>query len=686
VPVLVSILVLKISGFSFLILANISICYLIHYQNKQSFYKYAGFLLTAFAFYVKVHVAVIAATITFSFFILEWISHKRIMIALKDAGIIFTLFLLLWVIIFRSFQGFFSYATGMLHLAADNSAAASLYPENNWILLTLFLLMVFLLPFVQRQKPGIYFGMLFSLSLFAAWKHGMAREDIYHARNLFYYVLIIFSLFILFHKKNQHINILLIITGMLAFYLNLRNLPSYYPKQTELIGINNFSEILTGYPEIKERADQAIERNLVSNKLQQEIRNVIGSSTADIYPWDYSTIPANTLNWKPRPVIQSFAAYTSWLDGKNAAHFMSANAPEYLIWDLDKKTRDKNGGSMEGLDNRYLLNDEPGTIIQIIRHYIPFYKNDSFLVLKKRQSIPAISNKMTDAGSHEWDSWIEVPRQSADLLRARIRIRNNLAGKLKSLFYKDEASYVIYKLTSGEMLQYRIVPKNARDGIWLNPFIFRTESGSVSPEAESIMLRNSNRRMMRKKIHIDWETIDFADEDPLSVLSFFLKSDSLHRKELLDETNTFDGINAYWNQPGAEALINDRFEGTTSLMLKPGSYSPSFTLDLDTITDCPIMIHAVCWLKGSGSGINSVISLERNNEVFIWHGIDINDQIINQSGWNHVSNFLHIDDPENMKGTKLKIYLWNKGTKESLVDNFHVLISAEPRVIPPAVL
>ena len=177
------------------------------------------------------------------------------------------------------------------------------------------------------------------------------------------------TLFLVFNKKNILLNVIIISVGLSAFYLNISRLPSFFPHQTEVFSINNFFEFTGNIKDLSDRARTETSRNLASNKLPENLVNEIGDSLVDVYPWDYSIIPANQLKWTPRPVIHSYASYTSWLDKKNADHFSSKASPAFIVWDLNKTTSDFNGGSAESIDNRYLFNDEPNTMVSMISNY-----------------------------------------------------------------------------------------------------------------------------------------------------------------------------------------------------------------------------------------------------------------------------------------------------------------------------
>lgn len=675
IPLLFSIILIKLSNFASLILINISLFYLLHYHNNNAFYKYGGLVLTAFAFYIRIQVAVISVIITASFLIINLIRNKKYIVFLGDMTIQFLLIILIWFLMYKSLRGFFPYLYGMLNLAVENSAAVSLYPKNNWLYLIIFILTTVSIPFLQRNRMADYFGFLFVLSLFAAWKHGMAREDISHARSLFIYVFMVMSLFILFYKKNRPVNIIIISIGLLAFYLNLKNLPTYNSMRIEFLGINNFSDFVNGYSSIKENANKKIKNDLATNKLPQVILSEISESKVDIYPWDYSIIPANNLTWQPRPVLQSFISHTSWLDMRNAEHFDSDLKPEFIIWDLDKVTSDLNGGSNESIDNRFLLNDEPATILQIIRNYEYHFKNKSFLILKKREAPLVYEEHISSPLNRQWDEWISLPDKKGDLIRAKIVIKKNLAGMIKSFLYKDEGSCVYYKLSSGEIFKYKIVPENAKDGLWINPFIFKPDSDIYYPDVESILLKNSNKKLMSKRIQLRWEIIDFLNDQDSVIHSFFRQSVPLNRVHLLGEINTFEGINSSWTNQNKDNNASDCYQGNTSYSVKSNAFSPTFSLNPDTITQAPLYIQGSCWIKGPGTGIKFVISVETEGSFRVYHGVDLGKQAIDKTGWNNVYIYYQYDHMAGLKNPIMKIYLWNKSENDILIDDFIINIS-----------
>src|SRR5690606_2024684 len=195
----------------------------------------------------------------------------------------------------------------------------------------------------------------------------------------------------------------------------------------------------------------------------QQTLEMVSGSTVDIYPWDYSVIAANKLNWRPRVVIQSYASYTSYLDGQNARHLASDQAPDYFLWESDKISKDYNGGDLNSIDNRYLLNDEPQTMLQFMSNYDYCCRDGKYLIYKKRTESVLFKTHINEAIHVTWNQWVKVPEMNHNLLRAKLKFDKSFLQVVKSFFYKDEQFWIYFKLRSGAIHKYRIVPKNASD-------------------------------------------------------------------------------------------------------------------------------------------------------------------------------------------------------------------------------
>lgn len=500
--------IFSLSNFNQLILSNIAVGYLNYLTNERPAHKYWTFLLAAFVFYVKAYAAILAGAMTVSFLVIVFFRNRDIRKTVTDAVVLLGMMLLFWVLMFHQITGFIDYCIGMIHLAGDNSAAAALYPKNNWMLLVPFLMIIMAIPFVQKTREAYLFGFLFLFSFFAAWKYGMARQDFHHVRIYLYFIIISMLFFLFYSSKKLLLNLSVIVLAFVLFALNMKNLDAPQPLTINYAGIVNFKEFLTSYSEIKAEKEKQNLEKIAINRLPQKARDLIGDATVDIYPYDFTILAANHLNWKPRPVIQSYISYTSWLDKKNADHFKSGEGARYFIFRLNPSAQDQNGGKLESIDSRYLLNDEPQTFLELMRNYQLVFKDKDFMVYQKRPQRMDIGSILTKASVGKWDQWIAVPDSGGYLTRIKLHFDRSFTGDVKSLLYKDENYHMELKTVDGATFRYRIVPQNAEDGLWISPFL--TSAGdSVPPKIITEVLFNcSDTRMVKNFLSYEWEYFD----------------------------------------------------------------------------------------------------------------------------------------------------------------------------------
>lgn len=199
-----------------------------------------------------------------------------------------------------------------------------------------------------------------------------------------------------------------------------------------------------------------------SNKLllgDNIFRNVIGNHSVDIIPIEISKIYFNGLRYNPRPVIQSYSAYDEYLDSLNWKKYMSADAPEYVLFTLNS------------IDDRYSFFDETKTKIALLNHYKVIDEVDNELLLKKRDS-PKNLIKLKEEESREIKLGEDIPvKKNSDLQVSRIIIEYNLWGKLRRLLYQPPTIKIIFTLENGEIKIFRASKSILEGGVILNKFV-----------------------------------------------------------------------------------------------------------------------------------------------------------------------------------------------------------------------
>ncbi len=111
--------------------------------------------------------------------------------------------------------------------------------------------------------------------------------------------------------------------------------------------------------------------------IPQHVLDKIGNNTTDVFPWDNAYMLENKLNYTPRPIFQSFSAYTAYLQNINYQFYLK-NAPSFIIFDYD------------AIDERYAFNEEPLLHLFLARNYTiadTFTSNERWRLLLQKKEI-----------------------------------------------------------------------------------------------------------------------------------------------------------------------------------------------------------------------------------------------------------------------------------------------------------
>ncbi|HEY8407521.1 MAG TPA: hypothetical protein VIK66_06055 [Gaiellaceae bacterium] len=153
--------------------------------------------------------------------------------------------------------------------------------------------------------------------------------------------------------------------------------------------------------------------------------------TVHVDPWEVSAISAYALRWRPVPVPQSYSAYTSVLDERNASFLASARAPQRIL-------RENPAELVNGRDRSL---EAPATYRAILCDYRQVLRTTRWQVLvhDPRCGAPRhLATLATAAGQP-----VAVPEARADeLVVAHVDLHDSLANRLRGLLYKPHEAVV----------------------------------------------------------------------------------------------------------------------------------------------------------------------------------------------------------------------------------------------------
>jgi hypothetical protein len=665
-----------------------SIGILIHYETNKSPWLIVAILTATIGIFVRANIGIVSLLTLFSYTAIQLILNRNYKPLLAVITLIPVSIAFFWLVIYHNLTGLTRYLYGIYQFAGNSSSAVSVYPENNWWWLSASMILFALVPIVANKKKAWIFFTLFLLPLYAEWIHGISREDFSHLRGFFLYLIFFFSLFIILFSEVRKITFLLIILLLALFSLNLKNAINYSLCSREIVVSGNLLELIFDHKELLDQSKILSEQNIKSVRLDSNCLKIIGTKTVDVYPWNFAFIPANNLNWVPRPVLQTYASYKPWLDKQNADHFASARAPDFLIWEL---LTDRYGGQLGSIDNRYLLNDEPMTIISILNHYHIIYKNGKILLLAKNNHRPLSDGKTIGSCTALWDQWIKVPKNIEGILRAKIHFPGNLLRKLRTLVYKDIPFYIEYKLQSGDLCSYRIIPSTTPDGVWINPLIMHPSTGFIEPMVTEIRLFCPNKRLMQDGIEIEWELIPVKPTgtfppDSMGIAGKSSAANEIFLKYLLPVDNsTLTSVNEFekpvmnWESNKTNYSTSPVYQGNKSYKLdKNNPFSPTFGISFKDISKDSLksfIITASLQAFASNFGLQAglIISADNDGKTIYWQSAEFSDFVIRKDCWQPV--FIYRKLPVSIpKSARLNVFVWNSGKKPVWIDNLKVTI------------
>lgn len=226
----------------------------------------------------------------------------------------------------------------------------------------------------------------------------------------------------------------------------LRNNPMLYFKK-----LNNFK-----YADYYQNLDE-------TTYLPASFLTKIGGSTIDVLPWDVSYIFYNKLNYKHRPIIQSYQANSETLMNKNWDFFSSAERPKYVLSKLGF-FREQNPFWMDG-----------GVQITLFKDYklvdsCRINNEPLYLFEVKREKLNRTKFKEIQIANSDLDQKINLP-ETNDNLWLKADIKYSLLGKVAKMFYQPPYLRCQIVTESKKQYNFRIPPSILKGGVWVNKLI-----------------------------------------------------------------------------------------------------------------------------------------------------------------------------------------------------------------------
>lgn len=430
---------------------------------------------------------------------------------------------LLWLFLFGGLAEFAGYWAGFIQLSLGNSAAVALYPQNVWWLLIPALVLMLIFLFHAVPKTQRYLSFTLALIFLLSFKYALSRQDYGHLQTLIQ-LTCVSGVFLLSISQRPLRPLLFLMPALLVFYAAFffSNRIKFY-QFTHPDPIAYLGYFFSG------NALERLEQSAVPLEQEYQLPEIDfpAGASIDCYPYNYFPALNSGLRISPRPVVQAYAAYTPWLDSKDSAHYRSADAADFLLW------HDNSREDFLQLDGQYLLSEEPQALLAMISQYRLLKKEKRQLLYTRRQQALEWKLQSSEAFSAGWEEWIALPPRETEILRLKAHFHTNFKGSLMGLLLKETAVFIEYRFEDGSQRKYRLNPLNARNGIWISPYLSDPFKDCLPAAVDAIRFSSLDASYFKKQLELRWEFVSLPDAPAAaSVISWFGQCDSCREMQV----------------------------------------------------------------------------------------------------------------------------------------------------------
>ena len=371
-----------------------------------------------------------------------------------------------WLLSGQPLVGLANYFTGLLPIISGyTEAMATNGNPREYILYTAAVaaLVVLLLREVQGSAyDKAIVALVFSCIHFLAFKAGFVRHD-GHAGCAG--TMILLGALLAGTLLSARRSLALLLVCLVAWiYIDAAHVKTSTHSIKENIK-NTYASAWTG---LKQRIKdpEALTRSFEARVNELNKRGAIPklNGSVDIYSYDQSYLIASGNKWNPRPIFQSYSAYSSKLAELNKMHLVSKNRPDNIIFNV------------QPIDGKLPSLEDGASWPVLLSNYEPTSFSGGYLFLKQRSasSLAYEAAKKQGGGMYSLGEQINLPESDVPLF-VKVNIRKSFIGAILNTLFKPSQLVIKLTMQNGTTRDYRIVAGMSESGFVVSPLIENTE-------------------------------------------------------------------------------------------------------------------------------------------------------------------------------------------------------------------
>ena len=229
--------------------------------------------------------------------------------------------------------------------------------------------------------------------------------------------------------------------------------------------------------------------------------SMLRGHSAAIEPWEDMVAWADPqLRWDPEPIVQSYSAFTSDLDRRDAAFLGSDRAPQRI---LVRRLR-------SGFDARDLFMDPPAATVAIYCHYAQLALAGPWQVLQRvpDRCGPAVMIGHADA---RFGQSVDVPKSPGRMVVASFVLSTPLLARLEEGVLKPPDTYLVAWEGQGKRVTYRFVTGTSVDNHVLSvPVSLGFSAAFVPPSIHKLEISGGGWKAGQGSVEIVFRGLSLA--------------------------------------------------------------------------------------------------------------------------------------------------------------------------------
>jgi DNA-binding beta-propeller fold protein YncE len=326
-------------------------------------------------------------------------------------------------------------------------------------------------------KQHRLFGLLpllgFAFIVFAAFKHGYVRHDGHEipATNLLLLAALLWLpvAWCIVWQRRRWLAPVVLLPLIFATPLASLSLKRYYANNSlfsvlaQQLSVQNLFAPAKRLLEDKQRSLRSYDAYAAGLRAGA-FPNLDMHGSADVYPVSQTLAMPPGLTCRPRPIFQSYSAYTPRLAEINAAHLRSDRAADHILFDVWT------------IDGRFAAQDDSLSWPELLTRYDTTGMAGKYILMEKsvtprQYQLTPISETMV-----AFDQAIDVPSMTGGPIWVTIDIRPSFWGNIMAMLYRPPRVSLTVFSRSGQAHGGRLLPVEARAGFLLSPVIENGQS------------------------------------------------------------------------------------------------------------------------------------------------------------------------------------------------------------------